>query len=350
MGTYTDDNKYLTTTARAIVNEMQDMNEYPAPFFMAQDEIHGKGKPREDGGSRVQVNVNFSEHTTGQQLSTGYEPISLTATDVGLPGFDDWMLAVQPIVIGPKERQYNQGKHKRVSILEKNTKAAYEAMKRYMHQRIFGHSTGADLYTDLNTLNGFDYTTNTGFLEENAVASQGNTIHGISKSTYASYLGWQNQRYDIAGSFNSSGLLALYTVNSILSSLGKNLKSLRGYISVSGSAHLKRAVGSNERYLSEKEIDAGRMIYLWDGHRLELNRDMPNAGTVTSASDQEWTIAWIDHAFIKLFMQGDHYFKTGEFQNVSGKFGNTWAPISFWGQLIAEYLATSAVLYGGDTW
>ena len=57
-------------------------------------------------------------------------------------------------------------------------------------------------------MNGTDDTD--GFLEEDAVGAQDNSIGGISKATYAPAPGWNNQIFDGAASFNSNGLAGLY--------------------------------------------------------------------------------------------------------------------------------------------
>ncbi len=344
MGTYTADNQYLTTTFRAIVKDFVDMNAYPQPLLDGQDAVHGKGKPMETGGNRVEIEVNFSEHSQITALSTGYEAINLNITDVGLPGFDDWALFVQPVVMGPMEEQYNQGDKKIFSILENRSEAAMEAMRRNIHLRLWGKS---NVLSDLNTLNGDDFAS--GLLETASVGAQSRAPHGISKATYSSTLGWQNQSYDMAGSFSGNGLVGLWTVDTIIRSLGKDLKGLKGYISLGGQVNLKRAVNSNERYVSEKSLDSGVLVLEHNGVSLTVNRDMPNAGTATGAAgENEWTVAYIDHKRVFTLYQGDHVFKTGEFSNVSGKFGNRWAPISWWGQLMTNYLGTSAVIKGGD--
>jgi hypothetical protein len=337
--------EYFTTTLYAATKKIVDQLDYSLPLLAEEERIHGKGKPSIEGGNRLTIGLNFSEHSETTELVTGYEPINYNITEIGTPGIDDWADAIRPVLISGHDKRINRGsEHKLLDIVEERGKATMSAFRRQLHKRKWGlQNTGL---SDINTLNGFDFTD--GFLEAAAIGSQSNVVHGISKATYAFSVGWQNSVFDGAGSFNLNGLTGLdFMMIDIMTKREIETGKACWYASTSAFANLKRAVRSQEQYVDARMLDTGMLSLTYNGYKVLPNRDMPNAGATTTADP--WSFAFIDHESIKNTVNGSDYFRTGEFVSQSG-YDVSAAPIHLMMQYMTDYLGTSAVLFDADAW
>ena len=168
-------NELLSTTMHILMKDFRDNVYESVAFLDAQERIHGSGKPVQSGGSRIVVPLGFGEHSSTTRLQTGFERIDLSVEDVFQPAQYDFGHVVRPVAISSEEEMVNQGDAAILSILESRVMMTANALKReYVKQIVKGGQTGWD---DWNTLNGFDVTTgdHQGFLEPEAVGSQGNT-------------------------------------------------------------------------------------------------------------------------------------------------------------------------------
>lgn len=334
-----NDEQFTTTLHRHLENE-RDQRDYKLPVL---DCIEQAGTDNEEGGTRITTNFNLTEHSDTTELSTGYETINLNVRSVGKPGIDDWAYAIRPIVVSGKEKLINRGnKRKLVDIVQRRATSTRNGYRRQLHKRLCGIA-GVGLL-DVNSFNGIDYTD--GFLENAAVGAQTNTIHTVSKGNYLAVPGMQNQYVDGGGSFSSNGLNALDTIlhqaMAIADTDGKFV------VSIAFAQNLKRALRTQERYVSEKEIDGGRMIMVYNGHPILMNRDM-----VTAGGDSAETISamFIDFDAIKMLVNGDVWFKEGEFVSRFGSGQDTSAaPISLMCQLVAESVGSSGLIIDADAW
>jgi hypothetical protein len=153
----------------------------------------------EKGGIKIQRPLSIQEHSTITQLATGYEPVSLAVNDVLRPAIYDWSDFVAPIVITKKEEMENSGEYAIVKILEARMKSVMGMLRRELNKQVLaGTST---VLTSLNTLNGDSAGVGsaTGFFEPLAVGTQTNIVGGVSKATFATTPGWQNQFVNIGG-------------------------------------------------------------------------------------------------------------------------------------------------------
>jgi hypothetical protein len=143
--------------------------------------------------SRFRRPLSIQEHSTITQLATGYEPVSLAVNDVLRPAIYDWSDFVAPIVITKKEEMENSGEYAIVKILEARMKSVMGMLRRELNRQVLvGNSA---VLTSLNTLNGDSagLGSATGFLEPLASGTQQNTVGGVSKLTFQTTPGWQNQ-------------------------------------------------------------------------------------------------------------------------------------------------------------
>lgn len=335
-----------TTMHSFVKNELIDVRAYPLPLLDAME--RGKQEVLDGGTHKIIIPIDVDDHSGMTQLATGYENINLGVQDVGQPGEDETGLWVTPVVIGPRETRRNRGKAAQIDILQARTKNALHAFRRNFHKRLWGTQDGTydEAFTDLNTLNGDDYSD--GFLESAAVGAQSNSVHGLSKSTY-NQIGWNHQYAAVGGAFGTAGLAALQLVTVQKDSIRMSNNG-EWFGSVSAMANLKRALNSNERYVDAKKLDGGRLALEWNGEKMTVCRDLPNSGTVTGQSNQEWSFVYLDLDTIKFRPEKGDYFSTGKFREIPGTLDVRYAPIVLGGQLLATYLGNHVLIRGADTY
>ena len=340
-------NELLSTTMHILMKDFRDNVYESVAFLDAQERIHGSGKPVQSGGSRIVVPLGFGEHSSTTRLQTGFERIDLSVEDVFQPAQYDFGHVVRPVAISSEEEMVNQGDAAILSILESRVMMTANALKReYVKQIVAGGQTG---WEDWNTLNGFDVTSgdHQGFIEENAVGSQGNPVGGVSKSTFSSKTGWQNQIFDGAGSFNSNGLAGLYDLKVEINAVSPSGAPNVILASRAGFKNLKRALRAHERYVDQSKIDGGRMIETFDGVPINVEYNMPNDGTATTNDPISFYFLNMNDIYTLWDPQG--YFDLSDFETVSGEYDVRAAKLRCRGQLIAKHLGSSGVAFDLDT-
>tara|TARA_R110002167_G_scaffold86292_5_gene233580 strand:+ start:532 stop:1584 length:1053 start_codon:yes stop_codon:yes gene_type:complete len=340
-------NELISTTMHILMKDFRDNVHESVAFLDAQDRVHGAGKPVQSGGSRVVVPLGFGEHSKSTRMQTGFERIDLSVEDVLKPAQYDWGHLVRPVAISSEEEMVNQGDSAVLSILETRTKMVANAMKRdFVKQIIKGGQAG---WEDWNTLNGVDVIAgdHQGFLEQDAVGSQGNTVGGVSKSTYSAKTGWQNQRFDGAGSFNSNGLAGLYDLKVEIDAVSPSGPPDVILASRAGFKNLKRSLQANERYVDQSKIDGGRLVEYWDGVQINVEYNMPDAGTVTGGDPISFYFLNMNDIYCLWDPKG--YFDLGDFETVSGEYDVRSAKMRCRGQLIAKHLGSSGIAFDLET-
>ncbi len=331
-------NELLSTTMHVLMEDWRDSLYEKTAFLDVHERIHGAGQPVQDGGTRIVVPLGFGEHSSPTRMQTGYERIDLTVSDVFVPAVYDWGHVLQPVVISAEEEFTNKGEAAVIAIVEARTKQAANSMKRqFVRQIVKGAETG---WEDWGTLNGVDVST--GFIEQDAVGSQGNSVGGVSKSTYSAKPGWQNQIYDGAGSFNANGLAGLYDLCVEMDSVSDEKYDVI-LASRAGFKNLKRALQANERYVTQEKIDGGRLVQVWDGVQIDVERNMPTSGTATTADPVSFY--FLNLKDIHCVFSPNGYFDLSDFETVSGEFDVRSAKLRVRGQLIAQKLGSSGLAF-----
>jgi len=297
------------------------------------------GTEQETGGERLIIPLNFRRHSRTTQFSSGYEPVNMTIQTLGTPGGATWFDAVRPVVISGHEERINRGTYKVLDVLQERTKDTFNGMKLEFQQHLLrGDQPNM---SDLEHLNGIDDTTD-GFLEAAAVGAQSNSVMNVSKATYSFAPGWNNQWFDGGGSFSANGLIGLQDLTTRITELaGEGSLKLKGYLSIACANNLKRALRTFERYISEKEYDAGRQIMVWDGTGLEVLRDLPSTGTNSTAAPM--SALFVDWSSVKFVKQAGAYFDSGAFDTQSG-YNVRASFLHLMGQLKTNYLGSSAIM------
>jgi hypothetical protein len=341
--TLTIGNELLSTTMHILMKDWRDNVHESVAFLDAQERVHGAGKPVQSGGSRIVVPLGFGEHSSTTRMQTGFERIDLSVEDVFQPAQYDWGHVVRPVAISSEEEMVNQGDSAVLSILESRVQMTANALKReYVKQIVKGGQAG---WEDWNTLNGVDVAT--GFLEENAVGAQGNTVGSVSKSTFSGKTGWQNQMFDGSGSFNANGLAGLYDLKVEINAVSPSGPPNVILASRAGFKNLKRALQAHERYVDQSKIDGGRMVEMFDGVPINVEFNMPNDGTTTTGDPISFYFLNMNDIYTLWDPQG--YFDLSDFETVSGEYDVRAAKLRCRGQLIAKHLGSSGLAFDLET-
>jgi hypothetical protein len=339
--TLTVGNEILSTTLYVLMKEIKDNLQVSTAFLDAHTRIHGAGAPVQAGGSRILQGLGFSEHSKTTEMRTGYERIDLSVSDSSLPAVYEWAHSMAPVVISSEEEMINQGDSAVLSILDQRAKAVASKLRReYVKQMVAGGVAG---WSQWNTLNGIDHSG--GFLEENAVGAQGNTVGGVSKTTYAAIPGWQNQVINGLNSFNANGLAALYDMSTEAAALGSKFNVWLA--SRAGFKNLKRALQAQERYV-DKVADGGRLVQYWDGTQIDVEYYMPD-DVVGGTATYPISFYGLNLEDIHMVWDPKGFFEPSDFERVSGEYDVRAAYIRCRGQLIAKSLGTSGLAHSLDT-
>lgn len=338
-------NEFLSTTALLHIRRMRNMVDRPHPFL----EDFMKNREDQSGGAKIIVRWKTNRHATTTRLVTGYEPINMSVLPIGTPGQDDWAYVVRPVLISKRDTTLNRGKAEIISILKERVQDTEDGLRAELHDTLLrgpgasGTYTGVPAFADFNTFNGSDSTT--GFIEEAAVGSQTNVVHSVSKGTFSTLPGFQNQVFDGAGSFSTNGLPGLQSITTTIMELAPDGTKLMGYQSLANQNNLKRVLFSNERFLDKAELDAGRPVLVYNGIKLRPDSRLPNTGATTTADP--WSCLILDFNATKFMGQQGMVFNFENFEKLPGHEVRA-ATMSIFGQVIMEYFGSSGLLFDAE--
>lgn len=345
--TLTIGNELLSTTMHIVMKEWRDNIYTSTAFLEAQTRVHGEGGPTQAGGTRIVQPLGFGEHSNTTRMQTGYERIDLSVSDVFQPAVYDFAHVVRPIAISAEEELTNQGDAAILSILESRVTSVAAALKReYVKQMVQGGVSGWD---DWNSLNGIDTAITNGFLEPAAAGggSQDSSVGGVSKATFSSKTGWNNQYFDGSDSFNSNGLAGLYDLLVEINAVSAEGNPNVILASRSGFKNLKRSLQASERYMDEKSLDGGKMSTMFQGVPIDVEYYMPNAGAQSSTTEASFYMLNMNDIYTLWDPKG--FFDLSDFETVSGEYDVRAAKLRVRGQLIAKHLGSSGLAVNLDT-
>jgi hypothetical protein len=344
--TLTIGNDVLSTTQYVLMKEWRDALHTSVGFLDAQTRIHGQGGPTQAGGSRIIQPFGVTRHSNATELITGYEHIDSSVQDFSKPASFEWAFTTEPVAISGVEEFINSGEAAILSILDGRTKDVANKMKQdFVRQVVKGDAAS---WTRWNTLNGVDFTgvANSAFLEENAVGAQTNIIGGLSKATYSSAPGLQNQVFNGANSFNANGLAGLYSLGTEARAVSPSGPFDVWLVSRDCFNNLKRSLSAQERYL-EGAGDGGKLVEYWNGVRIDVEYYMPDDGAVTATTPiSAYALNMQD---IYCMWGPDGYFDMGDFMTISGEQDVRIAKMTCIGQLIAKHFGSSGLAHSLDT-
>ena len=341
--------RFLSTTGLHIFAKRQNMLDKAHPFYECTKSM---ALDKADGGHQATLPWHVQRHSSTTQLSNGYEALNLNVQPILKSALDEWFYAQRPIVISGRDEMENSGKNAVVKLLEGRIKDSQMGLIAEFDE----HSLrgGVAAMSDLNTFNGVDVAT--GAIEEDAVGSQANTIHGISKALYSTLPGFQNQRANLGASFSTNGINSMYaaetSINDILHEEHDEVKRV-GFLSLNGTNYLKRAMSSKEVYqagpdqaLGEKAFNAGVRPIRFGAYDLYTTSVLPNTAYGNS---QNWTVFYPDFNAARFIVMKGLFFKMSKFEGISGHDARA-AFISIFGQWMFPGLGTHFLGYNGETY
>ena len=295
----------------------------------------------EKGGIKIQRPLSIQEHSTITQLATGYEPVSLAVNDVLRPAVYDWSDFVAPIVLTKREELENSGEYAVVKILEARMKSVMGMLRRELNKQILtGTST---VLSSLNTLNGDSAAggvgSATGFLEALAAGTQGNTVGGISKATFATTPGWQNQFVNMLGGGLGTGLGPFYDAYIAANSVAPMGDVDHFIMSNALLAAYRNELFAQERFVDSKTLDGGRMALAFNGAIAEQDPVMGFNCSVAGNVDGYM----LNYDGIKLIFHSEGDFSLSPFEHISGTTARS-AQLYVKCQLVADFLGGQAML------
>jgi hypothetical protein len=291
----------------------------------------------EKGGIKIQRPLSIQEHSTITQLATGYEPVSLAVNDVLRPAIYDWSDFVAPIVITKKEEMENSGEYAIVKILEARMKSVMSMLRRELNKQVLtGTST---VLTSLNTLNGDSAGVGsaTGFFEPLAVGTQTNIVGGVSKATFATTPGWQNQFVNIG--VGLVGLSQFYDAYIAANSVAPMGDVDHFIMSNALLAAYRNELFEQERFIDSKTLDGGRMALAFNGAIAEQDPEMGFTCSVAGNVDGYM----LNYDGIKLIFHSEGDFSLSPFEHISGTTARS-AQLYVKCQLVADFLGGQAML------
>lgn len=297
----------------------------------------------EDGGIKIQRPLAVSNHSTITQLASGYEPVSLAVQDVMQPALYEWSDFVAPIVITKKEELENSGEKAIVKIVEARMRNVMGLLRREINRQLVAGDSA--VLTSLNTLNGV--ATTTGFLEQGAptAAGQTNLVGGLARSLVPDGNGLFNRIFDAGAAFGTNGIRGMHQIAAETSARAPMGEVKLVLASEAGYANYRRALFNQERYIDEKQLNAGFMSLAFGNAAVVQDVFMPDA-TVNGAGNAA-TMYFINFDGIKLVMHSDGDLAVSPFEYIPGTTARS-AQIYWKGQLIADNLASCALLFNGE--
>jgi len=341
--TLTIDNELLSATSIEAAKEARDLRHVVTPFLAEQARVHGEGQPSKSSGHKWIGAFQTGNHSAPTKRQTGYEQMNLSFSGVLEPIVYTPAEVSYPIGISAVEEDLNGGDLQTIELASRRAKAVMSKAKRDFEEHILCGSVSQ--YDDWFTLEGSINAD--GFLEAAAPANQDSVIGGFSKATNSALPGATNQFFDVASSFNSSGLTGIY--RTIIAAKARALDDLNGLtviMSEKAMENYKRTLQANERYMimdGNDSIDGANMNLMISGLPANVSTFLGNYTT----SGKRHSIYLLDlNAIYACWSKviRDGYFSMSDFANVGNGYNVRVAEVLVRGQLWSEGFASSAVI------
>lgn len=323
------------------------------------EDVLGKGNKKWTHGARKVASVQMFNHTGVTSFADGYESFDESALEPTRDAIYSPALSGLLLKIGAKEMaEYGNSTAGLRPKIESLVTNGMGLLCRSWTQRIVA-SIGSG-FTDWTTWNGFDSTA--GVFERSAAGSQSNTIGGLSKSTYASAIGWNNRVVNMNNAYgsNQNALFQLVTATKRHKDSGKKA----WLFSDQGMSNQKRAVQANERYYTKDSLDSGKPVEMYHGFRIYQEPQMPVSTATGGSTTNTYPItAYLVDAedifpsWMKAVKMADAdeeipdgYFGIGRWRKIQGQQMVFGCPMWCAGQMIAADMGSSGVAYGGETY
>lgn len=250
------DELFTLATERTIQpDEFKSMREVPT-FFA--DDAFGKVVTL-DGGRSIDIPYIFERHSqpTGMSFGTQYRVPDTFNQPQMKSGSDGWMWIVQPMFFGGIDRNYYNTKDKQIDKVRVITADVWNHLHESYEEASLRGTASSGSYTaslaaqqwaGLNPWNGTDFAA--GIIEDDV--SGGNTIHGISRSSYpvTTYPRFHPVIADVSNSASTNLLDRLVTLDLTFRQRGGSMKKAEVYGHPSGILQLNKVLRPYSQYTS----------------------------------------------------------------------------------------------------
>jgi hypothetical protein len=199
--------------------------------------------------------------------------------------------------------------------------------------------------TSLGTLNGV--ATATGFLEQGAptAAGQTNLVGGLARSLVPDGNGLFNRIFNANNVFGTDGIRGMHQIAAETSARAPMGEIKLILCSEAGYANYRRSLFAQERYIDEKQLNAGYMSLAFGNAAVVQDVFMPT--NATTGANLQATMYFLNFDGIKMVMHSDGDLAVSPFEYIPGTTARS-AQIYWKGQLIADNLASCALLFNGE--
>lgn len=340
-------NDILSSTLRILKDEEVD-NLYKATPLLDSIRKQG-GVETVDGGSKLDRPMILAEHSTITQLSSGYEPINLSASDVLRHQSYEFQNATIPIIITKVEEMANKGPRAIVDVAQARMKAAMGQFKREYERALVAASS--TVLTQLSSLNGIAQSRN-GFFENSLFGQQTNTVGEIDKQSFPE--DFQHQRGEVlaitvGGTETIDAMTEVYVDAQLRTPDGSSPNLI--LCSPDFFKKYKAQLYNNQRFVDAGTLDGGGLQLAFHGAALIPSPVMVtlDAGQLTDntggvSGNAQYIAAYIlNTKYIKLVYDSDGEFEMTDFMDATG-YASRYAYIFCRMQMVVDHLASQGII------
>ena len=280
-----------------------------------------------------------AEHSRITQVSSGFEALDMTISDVMNPAQYSWCGFHAPILISRTEELENSGEAQIDKILETRLSNVMGVLRREIEKQIVADSS--TVLTNLNSLYG-GYTSNTvanGFLYLDE-SGTGGTVGGLARSAA---LGLSNIAIDVGG---TGGSVVDSLTEAWIKASDQSARGDVGLILAGATAFqtYKQELFAQEQYVNPSKLDGGTLALAFHGAPVVFSSWMDTSKSTAASGKLDDAFYGINFDHIRLKIHPDADFATSDFvdfptQAVRG------AKFDCLMQLTANHLGSSFAVY-----
>jgi hypothetical protein len=316
-------------------------------------------------GGRFNSAFSVADHSSFTDLSAsgGYAPLSAGSYEPNRALLYKLADSGGPVYLSSNEiRNFTAGSSDVDAEWQRRVESMVsQAYRKFTQQVVSGNVAGFDTggNSGWSTMNGIDRAW--GFMEDDAVGSQTNDFGGLDRGIYQTIVGAQNQVQNAADLFGSNGLNGLFSLITS-SKRHKDIGTKIFLASDAGCNNLKRSTQAYERYVSQKELDPGLVVTMFQGIPIFQEPQMPvstaTGGIATNSNPLTFLLwdmddifpAWAEKIVVDDDVIPDGFFGVSDVaKRVSGN-QLVWTQyVACAGQLVACDVGSSGILHSGET-
>lgn len=288
-------NEQLATAAAARSKKLKTLDDTATPLLaLLEKECKKPAEPS------VRIQGQFddgSNHSEPTRVATGWETLAMGFRPTHRMWWDQYAMVAQPAGITRRERYENSGNARVIDLYASRTENVQRHLRREFERQAWLGTSPA--FADFNTLNGLDDTA--GFIEPVAVGSQTNTIHNVSKATYAGRRTMSNLYYPGNGDASADLLIQMRQLDGealmLEDQLGAGARPVM-FMEYTILDFYRRSLSAFEQYQTAESAgkEAGQRVMVFGRNRIIALRE----NTLPGSGSTKWAVVRIDPAALEL--------------------------------------------------